>query len=722
MTTRKAIDGTMEMKSKWRRTAALVVTSASVMIPFATKADAVRVYDADDYVQSGTGSLLMQLDGVRNAGMAVAHDPSAATWTDLTGNLTLTKSGNAGFSNDAWVADGLASYFSTSSDAVKDAIKAKAFTVEMVVSHPVSQNAYEFWLSIGNHDTKRELVVDLRNADSKNALVQGVQYKENTFVKSRCAVAEGSVTQWGRRQYIAVVCDPDGATTYCDGTNRIHHTAGGGEATTLGDIWIGRANNSSERYLMNGSEICAMRMTSRALTADELMQNSKVDLARFRDGAAIGVGDNVANVIVASDVDGLEGNEESGNYYASNGDMFTAPATVLSRNIGYAVAGYTLETWDDANSAWGAAVTNSGAIYTATGSGLVRLTWLWDRVLIPGAALDVGDYVQDGLVAHFDGIRNDGVDAAHNADASMWKNLVEGGPDMAFVNSPGVWTNGNAYCFKRINGAYGQLSSGVVLGQCATIQLAVDVSADEQYPSASYPYYFDGPTDGSYSLSLFSRNQEKTVSFRGCNYFGNGKSENYRPEISNWGGKYLTAMLGDSNVYAFEGIEYENAKARTANASSLPEFQYMFGGIATAYRAVKGKYYNIKLYNRALSEAELRQNRRVDEMRFHGNGDVTILNGVVGESETTGESSLPDGVYNIETGTWTVTAQAIRLNGRTYMPRLLVETCDAATGEWSQGERIWTDSYTVDKSALGDIRICLTWTWEARRGLIVTFH
>lgn len=35
---------------------------------------------------------------------------------------------------------------------------------------------------------------------------------------------------------------------------------------------------------------------------------------------------------------------------------------------------------------------------------------------------------------------------------------------------------------------------------------------------------------------------------------------------------------------------------------------------------------------------------------------------------------------------------------------------------------VWTESYTIDKSALGDDRIRLTWTWEIRNGLIISFY
>ena len=54
----------------------------------------------------------------------------------------------------------------------------------------------------------------------------------------------------------------------------------------------------------------------------------------------------------------------------------------------------------------------------------VRLTWLWDvtRGLKSGYTLD--DYVQDGLVALYDGIRNVGRTLPHDSAAAKWTDLA----------------------------------------------------------------------------------------------------------------------------------------------------------------------------------------------------------------------------------------------------------------------------------------------------------
>ena len=64
-------------------------------------------------------------------------------------------------------------------------------------------------------------------------------------------------------------------------------------------------------------------------------------------------------------------------------------------------------------------------------------------------AFDVGDYVQDGLVLNYDGIRNAGADQPHDSNATTWKNLGSGGApyDMLRKGNPtsSCWTDTGYY-------------------------------------------------------------------------------------------------------------------------------------------------------------------------------------------------------------------------------------------------------------------------------------
>ena len=77
-----------------------------------------------------------------------------------------------------------------------------------------------------------------------------------------------------------------------------------------------------------------------------------------------------------------------------------------------------------------------GAAAVAVGA-MLPIAAMADAVRI----YDVDDYVQDGLVGHFDGIRNAGATEAHNPTATTWKNLVPGQPDATFNTANGNWTD-----------------------------------------------------------------------------------------------------------------------------------------------------------------------------------------------------------------------------------------------------------------------------------------
>ena len=286
------------------------------------------------YAQSGTPELIAHLDAIENVAAGM-HQNAAPTWIDLTGNLTLTKTGSAGFIADAWKADG-SSYFLTSSTAAKDALAAKAFTLELVISNPGNQvkDSYEYWTYFGNDSSHRQLVVDLRQKNSSNPLVQGVQYRESGW-NSRSQFSTSTITAWNKRQYIAVVCDSTGATTYCNGTNQIHKTGGGSVNPSQEAISIGAAFDGGSP-LYNNSEICAVRMTGRVLTADERLRNWYVDSQRFNlsdspDGYRIDNGN--VQVRVSDGVDGFEFSTDGGTTWAA-GEVWVdvnAPVTLSAR-------------------------------------------------------------------------------------------------------------------------------------------------------------------------------------------------------------------------------------------------------------------------------------------------------------------------------------------------------------------------------------------------------
>ena len=79
------------------------------------------------------------------------------------------------------------------------------------------------------------------------------------------------------------------------------------------------------------------------------------------------------------------------------------------------------------------------------------------------------DYVQTGLVLHYDGIRNAGANAAHDPAATMWKDLSPSAKDATFntAEDGSAWT-ADGYSFG--GGSYATVSGKVTLGTVATVQ------------------------------------------------------------------------------------------------------------------------------------------------------------------------------------------------------------------------------------------------------------
>ena len=64
------------------------------------------------------------------------------------------------------------------------------------------------------------------------------------------------------------------------------------------------------------------------------------------------------------------------------------------------------------------------------------------RKTVSAVRHDSGDYVQDGLVAMWDGIENAGK-GRHDPNATAWKNLA-GGPDAVPADGPAIWSDNSA--------------------------------------------------------------------------------------------------------------------------------------------------------------------------------------------------------------------------------------------------------------------------------------
>ena len=294
-------------------------SAASDIIPPTVPVCAIPV---SEYAQAGSGDFLAHFDGLENAG-AGAHRTNPSTWTDLMGNIALRKTGTAGFTADAWTPDA-SSYFMGNSGAVKNALggASPAFTLEMVISHleetTNAAHSAEIWFWSGSSGNTRQLSLEERSWEGNGTpLVTVLQYRHSDWDAGNFIPAE-NLTKWGERQYVAIVCDGRTATLYCDGNKYLNSMSG--DVDPVSDLFVIGANYNGGGKLMNGSEICAVRMTSRVLTDDERMQNWFVDSQRFGMSEApdgYRYTNDVIEVRVTKGVSGLEFSTDGGTTWAA---------------------------------------------------------------------------------------------------------------------------------------------------------------------------------------------------------------------------------------------------------------------------------------------------------------------------------------------------------------------------------------------------------------------
>ena len=352
---------------------ALAPMALALLVP--ATAWAGLLYEPSNY--AARDALLLQLDGIRNVGMLKAHDNAAATWTDLAAGNCVSfgnKTGSGVVSE--WADDGYV-FGGGEIGRLADAVTlGNAFTIQLVFDADKSAQtaSYPFFIDCDGRDL---CCVYTYKVTSNNQLIFRVNPGSGNI--------NASIQNWtGRHYYATALYDKGKSAVFETATGTV--TAGttttsvGARAFTIGGRWLGTASDDA-RYL-NGT-IKAVRVYNKVLSAAELSQNRALDDARFFGGIP------VTNAVVATSVEGLEGNEESGVYaFDDAGYTFSAPKKATLGGEDYVCTGFTREIWDGAN--WGAAAT-----FTATScvlkdtSAKVRITWQWRKSdTVPAVAQD----------------------------------------------------------------------------------------------------------------------------------------------------------------------------------------------------------------------------------------------------------------------------------------------------------------------------------------------
>ena len=677
---------------------------------------ALRQWEPSDYVQDG---LVLHYDGIRNQGLGTPHDNAAASWVDLSpsGNDASTYSHSSASDNGAWTANGFV--FATDSYWIVDnrTTLPGDFTLQAVCNTTTAsmQNTKSWPNLVGNNGA---------GASGNNDELAIFYHKNNKRLSTKFlnAYLDQYLTSWNCRY--ATVMRSGAQASLFDGTtpNLISTSKTGaiGVDFLIGGGTTDKNDSGSGDRRFTGT-IHSVRVYSAALSNAELAWNRAIDEARFFGVASVPESVICADVLVpdaviATAVAGANGAEAIGCYMVDqDGHTFRATPFASVSGASYACTGCTVAAWDDATGDWGAAETRDGVFAVAVAPGdKVKITWQWAAA---SGALDANPYVTDGLVLHYDGIWNVGI-GTHDSSATTWKDISSTGNDAVFVSeaSGGGWID-NAYNFET-NG-YFITQSAQDFGDDNTIQAVLGKPYTHQ--ASTWPFIVGSSKDNDNFYSLYpSAGTTVALNVDGVT----GLNYSTRPTITGWGQNYVTAMMHETNSIVFQTTTVPEFKVGTKAYTAMGARYWTIGAPhTTSYSSAADRlarrhrvpFHAIRVYNRLLTDAELAQNRAVDEARFFGtipvSNAVIVASSIAGlEGRETSGTYFPDG-WTFAAGAGTNTVRGIGWQCAGYQ----IQTWDSENSCWGAQTSYVSSTYTSPASPFASVR--LTWLWKPVSGI-----
>ena len=323
-------------------------------------------------------------------------------------------------------------------------------------------------------------------------------------------------------------------------------------------------------------------------------------------------------------------------------------------------------------------------------------------------------YVQDGLIAQWDGIDNAGT-GVHDPNATVWKDLA-GHNDLTLA-SGAAWRRGICfYMNTRTNGlaaAYGT--------EAATTYKTIEILFKE---------------DSWWSRILFwSGAQSRYVAFD-CRdtkpfkwvYFDGAKSTPYA-KVRTYDPNAVVATYSDSNtvtqVYC-DGVPRVNAT--NTNTWSPGDNRVTLGwrSATTAYKDYgwEGEVYSIRLYNRALTPEEIARNHAIDVKRFFTSA-MYDTNGLISFWDAKENAGV--GVHDASTATWknlVAGEQDLTLNNSSWDGNALLCTGINKSGAYGTTTRTYKSMEVLFRNERLDVnawlfsnginQYCVLGTWRTQ--------
>lgn len=209
-----------------------------------------------------------------------------------------------------------------------------------------------------------------------------------------------------------------------------------------------------------------------------------------------------------------------------------------------------------------------------------------------GGGGDISDYVQDGIIFWLDGIEN--TRSGHNAAATKWESLVSSSHDVTY-NSAKVISD--KYCIPNGQSTMEKVVNGITT--TSTIEVVLEYVAAGTYQMII-------PWRGNNYGTTWILKAQNMIAFSASN-------NNQSKGILLQSGINTYAACGKSLMY-LNGQQTSIVSNSETWGSTLT--RQLFYYTAQYPASCVSKIYAIRVYNRALTAAEILKNAQLDAARF----------------------------------------------------------------------------------------------------------
>jgi len=670
---------------------------------------------SQSYVQDG---LITQFDAIENVGVGQPHDAAATVWKDLKGSASIPLPSGVTWIDRGLAADnkdltakGMPAFYldSVSSELTLERLASGPSGYPRLFYHPGGDGKYTIHMS--NSGSEPWLYIDGRNAPrpgfgSFTSGTLGVKSDTADYRTYQNGMLKG--TSWDGSAYVAC----------------------GHTLAAATDDWVFNRQNTST---LRGN-YRSFRHYNRGLTESEFAHNALIDRFRFYSFAATGADRETAVAWTSLAWAVPYGRTDAAPLADTNDLAVVRNAKVaVSAADDVALQGLSLEDGAsfvlDADAAVrvrilyvegelvcrGVYTGSEGTLGTVvdwiSGAGQVLVSGE-GNVKFPHAVSGLGplSYVQDGLIAQFDAVDNEGT-GTHNPAAATWCDLA---------GSASVTLSGNAKWIDRAmdSGASNQdaLNMPAFYYDSVFTELAVNIISHAG--AGTYPRLFYH-TGGDNWYSVYHQGNDDQM----C--FFMGQQSTSRPGFNFRDG---TLSLGSdrTNIRVYvNGTSASSSGSFKVNHVLCPAKTWNLD----RYGQVPSHFRSIRHYNRALTVAEIAHNRQIDVQRFEsylctGDGSATNWSEIVWlKPERGGAGDVPSCLTNEYATVQNATVQ-VAATDAVALAGLSLEygaTLDVAAGTavslkllYVNGSEIARGVYTVDGRGGSLVATWMTGAGEVR--------